>query len=113
MYYHSLITGKNGAITGELEVLDPEPWTEIVEATDGTVARMAALALLNTGYGGVRWGFQHKRCQCEGRFGSYNVVTHLFYPSSDWLRTDDRPWPGRTVPGPRRQPITPAGRRRP
>jgi hypothetical protein len=85
MYYHSLITGKNGAITGELEVLDPEPWTDIVEGTDGTDARMAAFALLNTGYGGVRWGFQHKRCQCEARFGSYNVVTRLFYPSSDWL----------------------------
>ena len=83
MYYHSEITGENSAITGELEVLDPSLWTGIVEATDGKVARLAAFARLNTGFGGVRWGFQNQESLRLARFGAYNVVTGLFYPSSD------------------------------
>ena len=85
MYYHSNITGKNSAITGELEVLDPELWAGPVEATDGTYAILAAFARLNTPYGGARWGIQFQESRHLARFGTYNVVKHLFYPSSGWL----------------------------
>lgn len=85
MYYHSDITGRNTNITGELEVLDPSLWAGPVKATDGTVAMMGAFARLSTAYGGARWGMQFQESRRLARFGSYNVVTRLFYPSSGWL----------------------------
>jgi hypothetical protein len=84
MYYHSKVTGKDTSITGPLRVVDPAVWARIVEAEDGTVAWFGGFALLNTAYGGVRWGAQFQESRRLARFGSYNVATRLFYPSSGW-----------------------------
>lgn len=84
MYYHSMVTGKDTSITGPLQIVDHEVWARIVQAEDGTVAWFGGFALLNTAYGGVRWGSQFQESRRLARFGSYNVVTRLFYPSSGW-----------------------------
>ena len=84
MYYQSKVTGRDTPITGPLRVDDPAVWTRIVQAEDGTVAWFGGFALLNTAYGGVRWGVQRQESRRLARFGSYNVVTRLFYPTSDW-----------------------------
>jgi hypothetical protein len=84
MYYHSKVTGKDTPITGPLPILDSELWVRIVQADDGTVAWFGGFALLNTAYGGARWGAQFQESRRLARFGSYNAATRLFYPSSGW-----------------------------
>jgi hypothetical protein len=84
--YFSEITGDFGPITGWLRLVDPGSVAWVVKATDGVVNKTELGPELLTGYGGARWGIQFGNfSHTIARFGAYNVITGLFYPSSGWI----------------------------
>jgi hypothetical protein len=74
---YSPITGQFSAQTEWLNVVDAQ-----VKWHTGLATGYAAL---ETPFGPAVWSTQYRNGNSEGRFGTINLITGLFYPSGDWL----------------------------
>lgn len=81
---YSPITGAFSPSTGWMDMVKND-WVEIAEAkaTDGVVAPVKGYAVVDTPYGPASWVTQY--FFGYGRWGTYNLVTKLFYPQGDWF----------------------------
>jgi hypothetical protein len=84
--YYSTIQGSFAPLTGLLPIGDHGAFSFTATASDGRVGDVHLGDQLQTGYGPASWGIQYKFANHSlARFGSYNAVTGLFYPSSGYL----------------------------
>jgi hypothetical protein len=81
---YSPITGAFQPSTDWMDLVKNR-WIEedSVKATDNVVAPVKGYASVNTPYGEASWVTQYYFGY--GRWGIYNLVTGLFYPSGDWF----------------------------
>ncbi len=88
--HFSGVNGSFSPVTGWLAVEQLSQWNlPSVEADDGYVEHASLGPQLNTAYGPASWGVQYiddSYPDKAARFGSYNWVTHTFYPTSGWLK---------------------------
>jgi hypothetical protein len=79
--FYSFVTGEFGPQTDWADVVEDRWFDGSIAATDGVEAVARGFAVLNTTYGGGVFATQYR--DGEARWGTINVVTGKFYPSSD------------------------------
>ncbi len=98
---YSPITGQFQAQTGWLEVVDVKWHTgNRAPSTGGAQAVATGYASLLTTFGPAVWSTQYRAGNAEGRWGSVNLLTGLFYPAGDgaWSPTTGASGSGKVVP---------------